>query len=264
MSMIDTPLMRGLERVLDLSAFRHQVIATNLANVDTPGYRTRDLRPFAGEIEQAMAGEESSLSVRNPIVHPVAHEIRGLLERPDGNNVSVERESLLLAQNQLRFQVAVAFLKAEFHHHVHRHQWRREYVMNLFGMLELSGSALGAERQRAEVVASNMANAQTTRTPAGGPYRRQLVVFQAQRVPRFALALAGWQRENSSAVRVAAVVPDQRPPIMRFEPGHPDANAEGYVAYPQVDPIEEMTDLLGAVRAYELNASAVQATKNMI
>jgi flagellar basal-body rod protein FlgC len=138
--------------------------------------------------------------------------------------------------------------------------------MNLFGMLELSGSALGAERQRAEVVASNMANAQTTRTPAGGPYRRQMVVFQAQRVPRFSLsyALAGPQRENSSAVRVAAVVSDQRPPVMRFEPGHPDANAQGYVAYPQVDPIEEMTDLLGAVRAYELNSSAVQATKNMI
>jgi len=138
--------------------------------------------------------------------------------------------------------------------------------MNLFGMLELSGSALGAERQRAEVVASNMANAQTTRTAAGGPYRRQMVVFQAQRVPRFSLsfALAGLQRENSSAVRVAAVVSDQRPPVMRFEPGHPDANAQGYVAYPQVDPIEEMTDLLGAVRAYELNASAVQATKNMI
>ena len=136
--------------------------------------------------------------------------------------------------------------------------------MNLFGMLELSGSALGAERQRAEVVASNMANAQTTRTPAGRPYRRQLVVFQAQRVPRFSLALAGLTRENSSAVRVAAVVSDQRPPVMRFVPGHPDANPEGYVASPQVEPIEEMTDLLGAVRAYELNASAVQATKNMI
>ena len=136
--------------------------------------------------------------------------------------------------------------------------------MNLFGMLELSGSALGAERQRAEVVASNMANAQTTRTPAGGPYRRQLVIFQSQRVPRFTLALAGLQRESSSAVRVAAVVSDQRPPVLRFEPGHPDANTQGYVAYPQVDPIEEMTDLLGAVRAYELNASAVQATKVMI
>jgi flagellar motor switch protein FliM len=103
--------------------------------------------------------------------------------------------------------------------------------MNLFGMLELSGSALGAERQRAEVVASNMANVQTTRTPAGGPYRRQMVVFQAQRTPRFSFALAGLQREHSSAVRVAAVVPDRRPPVMRFEPGHPDANPQGYVAY---------------------------------
>ena len=111
--MIETPLMRGLERVLDRSAFRHQVIATNLANVDTPGYRTRDVREFAGEIEQAMAGKEPPFAGQ-PFT-PVAHEIRGLLERPDGNNVSVERESLLLAQNQLRFQVAAQFLKAEFH-----------------------------------------------------------------------------------------------------------------------------------------------------
>jgi flagellar basal-body rod protein FlgB len=111
MSMIDTPLMRGLERVLDVSAFRHQVIATNLANVDTPGFRTRDVRPFANEIGQAMAGADGEAA--NFV--PVAHEIPGLLERPDGNNVSVERESLLLAQNQLRFQVAVQFLKAEFH-----------------------------------------------------------------------------------------------------------------------------------------------------
>src|SRR5271165_4389655 len=113
MSMIETPLMRGLERVLDQSAFRHQVIAANLANIDTPGYRTRDVRPFAGEIEQAMAGGERSFA--EPSFTPVAHEIRGPMERPDGNNVSVERESLLLAQNQLRFTVAVAFLKEQFH-----------------------------------------------------------------------------------------------------------------------------------------------------
>jgi flagellar basal-body rod protein FlgB len=108
MSLIDTPLMRGLERVLDLSAFRHQVIAANLANIDTPGYRTRDVRPFAGEIEQAMAGEQ-------PLFSPASHQIRGLLERPDGNNVAVDRESLLLAENQLRFTVAAQFMKAEFH-----------------------------------------------------------------------------------------------------------------------------------------------------
>jgi len=108
MSMIETPLMRGLSRLLDLSAFRQQLIASNLANVDTPGYRTRDLGPFAGEIEQAMAGEQQPLA-------PVARRMRGLMERPDGNNVSVERESLLMAENQLRFQVAAQFLKAEFH-----------------------------------------------------------------------------------------------------------------------------------------------------
>jgi flagellar basal-body rod protein FlgC len=136
--------------------------------------------------------------------------------------------------------------------------------MNLFSMLELSGSALGAERLRAEVVAANMANAQTTRTQAGGPYRRQLVIFQSQHRPSFSLALNSLLQKTPAAVRVAAVVDDARPFVMRFEPGHPDANAQGYVAYPQVDPVEEMTDLLSAARAYELNASAVQATKNMI
>ena len=93
--------------------------------------------------------------------------------------------------------------------------------MNLFGMLELSGSALGAERQRAEVVASNMANAQTTRTPAGGPYRRQLVIFQSQRVPRFSLALAGLQREPDDVLILrnaaeAAGSPEAAEPALRF------------------------------------------------
>src|SRR5260370_16757911 len=106
-----------------------------------------------------------------------------------------------------------------------------------------------------------MADVQARRTAAGGPYRGRLVVFQAQHVPRFSRALAGLHRETASAVRVAAVVSDQRPPVLRFEPGHPDANPQGYVAYPQVDPVEEMTDLLGAVRAYELNPSPLQATK---
>ncbi|MGA3193630.1 MAG: flagellar basal body rod protein FlgB [Terriglobales bacterium] len=115
-SMIETPLMRGLERVLDQAAFRHQVLATNLANIDTPGYRTRDARTFAGEIVRAMAGDgPEGASGESAFMSPVAYEIRGLSERPDGNNVSVERESLLLAQNQLRFEVAVAFLKSEFH-----------------------------------------------------------------------------------------------------------------------------------------------------
>lgn len=140
--------------------------------------------------------------------------------------------------------------------------------MNLFGMLEVSGSAMTAERQRAQIVTSNMANAQSTRTAQGGPYRRQLVVFRAQRQAAFpammSLASDGGRTISADEVRVSQVIADSRPSVLRYEPGHPDADSKGYVAYPAVDPIEEMTDLLGAVRAYELNASAIAAAKGMI
>jgi flagellar basal-body rod protein FlgC len=137
--------------------------------------------------------------------------------------------------------------------------------MNLFGMLEVSGSALGAERWRAEVVAANMANAETTRTPEGGAYRRQLLVFRAQPMPRFPLLLAGLRRSApDGGVRVERVVSDTSPLPVRYEPGHPDADSSGYVTYPNVNPVLEMADLLSAVRAYQLNVAAVQAAKNMI
>jgi flagellar basal-body rod protein FlgC len=136
--------------------------------------------------------------------------------------------------------------------------------MNLFGMLEVSGSALAAERWRAEVISANMANAETTRTPQGGAYRRQLVVFRARSAPRFPLLLAKLRQPAQEGVSVDQVVADSTPLPRRFEPGHPDADAAGYVTYPNVNPVMEMTDLLGAVRAYQLNASAVQAAKNMI
>jgi flagellar basal-body rod protein FlgC len=136
--------------------------------------------------------------------------------------------------------------------------------MNLFGMLAVSGSALTAERQRAEVVTSNMANMETTRTPEGGPYRRQLVVFRSRRMPQFPALLAGFGNVSARGVRVDQVIADAKPPLERFQPGHPDADAKGYVSYPAVDPVEETADLMGAVRAYELNASAVQSTKTMI
>ena len=136
--------------------------------------------------------------------------------------------------------------------------------MNLFGMLELSGSALTAERQRAEIVASNMANAKTTRTEEGGPYQRKLLLFRSHRLRAFPLMLASMGRNSGQGVRVEQVVADPTPAVRRYEPGHPDADAQGYVAYPAVNPVEEMTDLLGAVRAYELNASAIAASKSMI
>jgi flagellar basal-body rod protein FlgC len=137
--------------------------------------------------------------------------------------------------------------------------------MNLFGMLEVSGSALGAERWRAEVVAANMANAETTRTAHGGAYRRQMLVFRAQPMPRFPLLLARLGKTTpDGGVRVERVVADASPMPSRYEPGHPDADSAGYVTYPNVNPVMEMADLLSAVRAYQLNAAAVQAAKNMI
>lgn len=152
--------------------------------------------------------------------------------------------------------------------------------MNLFGLMETSGSAMQAERIRAEVVAANMANAETTRTATGnGPYRRQQVVFatdnsnsgfvnsllSASGSANAALPAAGLNAPQiATGVRIAAVVENSSAPLQRYDPGHPDADAKGYVAYPDIDPLTEMVDLMGASRAYGLNASAVQAEKGMI
>lgn len=135
--------------------------------------------------------------------------------------------------------------------------------MNLFGVMEISGSALGAQRQRAEVVAANLANAETTRTEEGGPYRRKQVVF-GSRGPQFRYALASRQAPSLRGVDVRAVVEDPSPAIVRYQPGHPDADAQGYVAYPNVNPVTEMVDLMSASRSYEANAAAVTAAKQMI
>jgi len=162
--------------------------------------------------------------------------------------------------------------------------------MNLFGLMETSGSAMQAERMRAEVVAANMANAETTRTDAGGPYRRQHVVFSAnQGDPGFLDSMATatgaaapgspWGSLAAPAlptlspagvapvapgVHIAQVIEDSASPLKRYDPGHPDAGPDGYVAYPDINPLTEMVDLMGATRAYGLNSSAVQAEKGMI
>jgi len=138
--------------------------------------------------------------------------------------------------------------------------------MNLFGTLDISSSALTAERERAEVVASNLANAETTHTPGGGPYQRQLVVFQTEREGRrtFAETLSNLSDLHARGVKVERVVQDKAPAVRRYEPGHPDADEDGYVAYPNINPVEEMVDLMGASQAYQLNVGAVQATKAMI
>jgi flagellar basal-body rod protein FlgC len=138
--------------------------------------------------------------------------------------------------------------------------------MNLFGVLDINSSALTAERERAEVVASNLANAETTRKPGGGPYTKQLVVFGTERAGRgrFFQLFSGFSDLHARGVKVERVVQDPTAAVRRYEPGHPDADADGYVSYPNINPVEEMVNLMGAAQAYQLNVSAVQATKAMI
>ncbi len=139
--------------------------------------------------------------------------------------------------------------------------------MGPFDMLQISASALSAERQRSEVITTNMANAETTHTDAGGPFTRKQVVFAGSGNAAFHLAFASSSPlpgRTAGMVRVAQVVDDTTPPVRRYEPGHPDADADGYVAYPAINPVQEMVDLMGSTRAYQLNASAVTAAKQMI
>ena len=139
--------------------------------------------------------------------------------------------------------------------------------MSIFDAITISASALQAERQRAEIVAANMANAETTRTAAGGPFHRRQVVFESAGASPFQVALARSADPASppdGSVRVSAVVDDPTAPLMRYEPGHPDADKNGYVAYPAINPAMEMVDMMSAVRAYQLNATAISASKQMI
>jgi flagellar basal-body rod protein FlgC len=171
--------------------------------------------------------------------------------------------------------------------------------MNLFGVMDVSGSALRAERVRAEVVASNMANAETTRTPDGGPYQRHHVVFEAEGGGSFQESLVNQMHGGSGSfasgfknavaggfggvnfnaasgdglmaangapggVGVMGVISDASAPLMRYDPQHPDAGADGFVAYPDINPLTEMVDLMGATRSYGMNASAITAEKGMI
>ena len=137
--------------------------------------------------------------------------------------------------------------------------------MDVNGTLSISASALRAERLRLDVIASNLANASTTRTPEGGPYRRRNVVFVAEPLENdFAETIDALAEQGARAgVRVADVIEDTAPSRLVFDPGHPDANADGYVAYPNVNPVAEMVDLMAATRAYEANVQAVNATKRM-
>jgi flagellar basal-body rod protein FlgC len=148
--------------------------------------------------------------------------------------------------------------------------------MNIFRIFNVAGAGMSAQRTRMSVVAGNLANAETTRTPEGGPYRRRNVFFQAlplredfpsvlQARSSMPLRLARDDSEaDVNAVEVVKVSVSDRAPRKVYDPQHPDADAEGYVSYPDINTMEEMTDLLSATRTYEANMTAFNTTKALV
>jgi flagellar basal-body rod protein FlgC len=137
--------------------------------------------------------------------------------------------------------------------------------MSLLSSLSVSASGMSAQRERAEVLVENIANADTTRTAEGGPYRRRDVIFQSDSVSSpFSSVLQNHLDGQSKGVSVSDIVVDDAEPERRYMPGHPDADKDGYVAMPRVNPAQDMVDLLGASRSYQANVSAISAIKDMV
>ncbi len=129
--------------------------------------------------------------------------------------------------------------------------------MGIFRALRISGSALTAERLRMDTIANNLANVNSTRTEGGGPYQRQVPVFAARQDQPSPDGFSG------GGVRVVGIHSDPSPSRLVHEPGHPDANAEGYVEYPNVNVVTEMVDMITATRAYEANITIINSARNM-
>ena len=136
--------------------------------------------------------------------------------------------------------------------------------MNFIDALRISASGLTSQRIRMNVVSSNLANSNTTRTPEGGPYRRKDVVFSSQPVRKSFQDMMSAQISNKlSEVKVVGIVADPRPPVLKYDPQHPDADGKGFVRLPNINMIEEMVNMMSATRSYEANVTAVNATKKM-
>ena len=136
--------------------------------------------------------------------------------------------------------------------------------MSLFSALSVGASGMAAQRARAEILVENLANAETTRTPEGGPYRRKDAVFESSAVEQPFSSVFETQVNASNGVAVSDIVTDTSDPERRYMPGHPDADADGYVAFPKMNPAEDMVDLMGSSRSYEANVAAIGAVKDMI
>jgi len=138
--------------------------------------------------------------------------------------------------------------------------------MDLFSALDIGASGMSAQRSLMNVISMNLANIKTTRTldDTPGPYTRKSVSLQTEAVDSpFSKAMSSAMDRDMAGVKVAGVVNDNRPPRMVYEPGHPDANADGYVAYPDINVVEEMSNMITAMRSYEASSASIGTVKNM-
>ncbi|MCJ8277659.1 MAG: flagellar basal body rod protein FlgC [Bdellovibrionales bacterium] len=136
--------------------------------------------------------------------------------------------------------------------------------MDFLTGLRVSGSGMTAQRRRMNAITSNIANINTTQTPEGGPYRRKQVIMEAMpEAKTFSEMMLTNPEKNVNRVQVVDVVSDRKAPLLKYEPDHPEADENGYVAYPNIDLMTEMADMIQASRSYEANVSALNATKDM-
>ena len=247
------PLAGKLEQYMDLLSARQKLVASNIANADTPGYKTQDI------------DFQTRISKRRRGCGPHVIEARGLAVKNDGNNVSLDREARLLAENALRFNMASNLLRDQI----------RSGQAQPFRKARADEPVLAAIRQR-----FGHGGAARPRRAAGGESgqrrnhahsRRRPVPPQGRglrhRTPPsspFASVFESQLGASGRRARVAEVVVDDREPERRYLPGHPDADKDGYVAFPRINPAEDMVDLMGASRSYQANVAAISPIKDMI
>lgn len=269
----------------DISWQRQTLIMNNIANDDTPGYKRQDIEFDSVLRRELINTHERSLERAVNVLGKPENYVEGIeytdyenySYRLDGNNVDMDTENVELASEQLRYQALMTSVNNE----VSRFKsvlrqfliwFYGDYggrVMGLFQPFDIAATGMTAQRFRMDIIAENIANVSTTRTENGGPYRRKIVTFQEKELKNGVASFRNILKDrtnyyNGNGVKVTKVSEDTETDfIMEYDPSHPDADENGYVRYPNVNTVTEMTNLIDASRSYEANTTAFQAIKSM-
>ncbi len=258
----------------------HAAIADNIANVNTPNYHRQSvsfkdaLAAADGDpLQDGQLGLQTSddrqfgtPGAAGTPFSPVAQVDDTNQMRADGSNVDVDQEMAQLSQNSGYSQTMSQSAPSAVYAPARSHHGANALMADMYNSIEISASGLSAERLAMDVIANNIANANTTSTPQGGAFKRQLVVFAAKpgdSSPADTSTDEGGSPGAGGGVQTLGIVQDTSPDRLVFEPGNPEADARGYVHYPNVQIVKEMVDLMAASRAYQANVTAIQESRNM-